>query len=215
MTLANRVSIKEELYTLWSAQEELLQQYRGMGLTHQSIIAAGALLIITLFNDQWDEYRGIFTGPAVADASLLWPLLIKLVLLVAFVYIGLRGTKSFSSMIRHRGACVNFCQNLLFMAENDALDEFAEENGSIAAFSALMRFAGADPKSAVRSAAPSASRQALALVERMAEGARQDYSSHHFSRRFLNNEVFSVFNIVWIASAVYGAVFVVYLFVPA
>lgn len=215
MTLLNREAVKDELYTLWNAQEGLLQQYRGMGLTHQSIIAAGALLIITLFNDQWDDYRGIFTGVAVPDASLLWPLLIKLVLLGVFIYIGFRGTKAFASMIRHRGACVNFCQNLLFMAENGALDEFAQDDGRLDAFSALMRFAGADPKASVPGSAPSATPQTLALVERMAEGARRDYSSHHFSRRFLNDEVFTVFNIVWTASAVYGAVFVVYLFIPA
>ena len=64
---------KAELYALWNAQDGLLQQYRGMGLTHQSIIAAGALLVVTLFDDKWEAYRGMLVIPGGLTASLRPP----------------------------------------------------------------------------------------------------------------------------------------------
>ena len=215
MTKATSAERKSELYALWNAQDGLLQQYRGMGLTHQSIIAAGALLVVTLFDDKWEAYRGMFPSLAGINASLLLPFIIKTVLLFAFLYIGIRGTRAFGSMILHRAQCVNFAQNLIFMHENGTLDQYLTDDREFDAFSVLMRFAGADVSANPVGAVPAGSEKIDALVKILGVEARRDYSAHHFSRKFLNGPIFEVFNIVWYASAIYWLLFTIYMFIPA
>lgn len=203
--------LKTELYGLWQAQENLLQQYRSMGLTHQSIIAAGALLIITLFDDKWADYRGILLSPQSIDPSLLLPFLIKSALLFIFIFIGAKGTQAFSSMVLHRAECVNFCQNLIFMFENDTLQEFIGER-RFQAFSSLMRFAGSEASLTRIGAHPAGGETIDRLMDQFGPSARRDYSSHHFSRKYLNKPILDVFNIIWVASTVYWAIFVLFMF---
>jgi len=204
---------KSEIYTFWSIQENLLQQYRSMGLTHQSVVAAGALLVLSLFDGDWEHYRGYFVLLPSASLSVVVPLVLKTVLLVVFLYIGFRGTLAFSSVVKRREQCVSFSHDLLIMEENQKLKGYYK-TGAIPLFSIFLRFIGTPVHGRADEVRPIDSEQSQNLAAALRSAVDASLPRRHFSRRFLNGQIFLVFHAIWAATFVYVAAFWVLLFVP-
>jgi predicted exporter len=111
--------MRQDIYQMWSIQESLLQQYRGLAITLMGLIAAGILVAMSRLSDGWDQLSGLLPAILAGEATLraLADLAI-FAMMVTLLVLGIRAGIFFRKITGQRARFVTFYQNLLLAEEN-------------------------------------------------------------------------------------------------
>lgn len=210
--------MRQDIYQMWSIQESLLQQYRGMAITLMGLIAAGILVAMSRLSDAWNTLDGRipFLLKGSADLRVIADLAI-FAMMLTLLLLGIRAARYFKRITRQRAMYVTFYQNLLLAEENGKLQLIAARHGipyPIDLLGALRRMSNDrfTPLTFERhlDTAKFISFQ-HEIMQSDGANSRQEVR-HNLARKFLSDSIYSVFNWFFFFCVIHALITLLHLF---
>lgn len=210
--------MRQDIYQMWSIQESLLQQYRGMAITLMGLIAAGILVAMSRLADAWDNLGGAVPALMKGQPDLrVFADLAIFAMMLTLLLLGVRAGIYFKRITRQRARFVTFYQNLLLAEESGQLQTIATRHGipyPVDLLGALRRISntGFTPLSFekhIDSAGFAAFENEI--LQTGAANARPEIR-HSMARKFLSDSIYSVFNWFFFFCGIHALITILHLF---
>jgi len=208
--------MRNDIYQMWSIQEGLLQQYRGMAITLMGLISAGILVAISHISANWATLDGILADPEKYSLRAATDGVIYL-MLVTLLVLGWRARRYFRNITRQRGQIVTFYQNLLLAEENGVLETIAGRHGipyPVELLGVLRRISNPNfrPLTFEKHIAPE-NFVAFEYDIAQTDTANEDPNTRHDdARKFLSSALFNVFLCFFSLTGLYAALTIIHFF---
>jgi hypothetical protein len=209
--------LKRELYTLWQAQEGLLQHYRGYTMVLQALLGAGSVALMSIIGEQLADTRRAVHGIGATQFDVPdLVLLTEYLLLLVFLVLGWSNLVAMRRIANNRARLVSFFQQLIMRHESGVLFEelknakFIENVGDMVPF---LRMLKAVEDVVPRRPGPFTTEQFDYLWSLKTSSAGTPLV-HGFTRTYLTKDFFDIFALFWTVTLYIALLFLLALMIP-